>query len=43
MHIDYGDCFGAAEERAKFPEKIPFRLTAMTEAALDVCGRNGAF
>ncbi|KAH0572751.1 Kinase, PIKK [Spironucleus salmonicida] len=43
LHIDYGDCFEAAQKREKFPEKVPFRLTRILEKALDACGTQGYF
>ena len=36
MHVDFGDCFEAAMTRAKYPEKVPFRLTRMMVAAMEV-------
>jgi FKBP12-rapamycin complex-associated protein len=33
-----GDCFEVAMHREKFPEKIPFRLTRMLVAAMEVSG-----
>lgn len=29
VHVDFGDCFEVAQQREKFPERIPFRLTRM--------------
>ena len=43
LHIDFGDCFEVAMNRAKFPEKIPFRLTRMLINALEVSGIEGSF
>lgn len=36
VHIDFGDCFEVAMMREKFPEKVPFRLTRMIIAAMEV-------
>ncbi|KAH0786493.1 PIKK family atypical protein kinase [Histomonas meleagridis] len=36
VHIDFGDCFEVAMHRARFPEKVPFRLTRMMQNALEV-------
>ncbi|KAJ9451057.1 (UPF0240) [Diplonema papillatum] len=43
VHIDFGDCFEVAMHRDKFPEKIPFRLTRMLRAAMEVCGIEGHY
>lgn len=43
LHIDFGDCFEVAMHRAKFPEKIPFRLTRMLVLAMEVSGVDGLF
>ena len=43
LHIDFGDCFEVAMQREKFPEKIPFRLTRMLVAAMEVSGIEGTF
>merc|ERR1712185_537270 len=43
LHIDFGDCFEVAVHREKFPEKIPFRLTRMLVAAMEVSGVEGNF
>jgi phosphatidylinositol kinase/protein kinase (PI-3 family) len=43
MHVDFGDCFEAACKRARFPEKVPFRLTRMMVSALEVSGIDGIF
>ena len=43
IHIDFGDCFEAAMNREKFPEKIPFRLTRMLINAMEVSGIEGTF
>jgi len=36
VHIDFGDCFEVAMNRDKHPERVPFRLTRMLEAAMGV-------
>ena len=43
VHIDFGDCFEVTMKRAKFPEKIPFRLTRMLVKAMEASGINGHF
>lgn len=43
IHIDFGDCFEVAMHREKFPEKVPFRLTRMLIAAMEVSGVEGNF
>ncbi|GKT32207.1 Serine/threonine-protein kinase Tor, partial [Aduncisulcus paluster] len=43
LHIDYGDTFEVAMERANFPERIPFRLTRVLVKGLDIGGIYGAF
>lgn len=43
VHIDFGDCFEVAMERAKYPEKVPFRLTRMLVNAMEVSGIEGNF
>eukprot|EP00052_Salpingoeca_macrocollata_P027230 m.257819 g.257819 ORF g.257819 m.257819 type:complete len:2371 (+) comp22712_c0_seq2:129-7241(+) len=43
VHVDFGDCFEIAMQRAKFPEKIPFRLTRMLVAAMGASGYEGNF
>lgn len=43
MHVDFGDCFEVAMNRAKYPEKVPFRLTRMLVKAMEVCGIEGTF
>ncbi|KOB76049.1 Target of rapamycin isoform 1, partial [Operophtera brumata] len=35
LHIDFGDCFEVTQNREKFPEKIPFRLTRMLINAME--------
>ena len=43
IHIDFGDCFEVASNRARFPEKVPFRLTRMLIKAMDFAGVDGMF
>ena len=43
VHIDFGDCFEVAQQRDKYPEKVPFRLTRMLVHAMEVCGIQGTF
>jgi len=43
IHIDFGDCFEVAMNREKYPEKVPFRLTRMLIAAMEVSGVEGNF
>jgi FKBP12-rapamycin complex-associated protein len=43
VHIDFGDCFEAAQHRAQFPEAVPFRLTRLLIGAMEVCGTRGTF
>lgn len=43
IHIDFGDCFEAAQLREKFPEKVPFRLTRMLTYAMEVSGIEGSY
>lgn len=43
IHIDFGDCFEAAQLREKYPEKVPFRLTRMLNYAMEVSGIEGSF
>jgi len=43
VHIDFGDCFEVAMNRDKYPEKVPFRLTRMLEAAMGVSKIEGDF
>ncbi|CAL8095011.1 unnamed protein product [Calicophoron daubneyi] len=43
VHIDFGDCFEVAMMREKFPEKVPFRLTRMIIAAMEVTGIDGVY
>ena len=41
IHIDFGDSFEIANNRKKYPEKVPFRLTRQFVNALEVTGTNG--
>ncbi|CAM9867882.1 unnamed protein product, partial [Heterosigma akashiwo] len=43
VHIDFGDCFEVCQERAAFPEIVPFRLTPMLVNAMEVSGAKGTF
>eukprot|EP00941_MAST-03F_sp_MAST-3F-sp1_P000707 g707.t1 len=43
VHIDFGDCWETAQQRSKYPEKIPFRLTRMLINAMEVSGIEGTF
>jgi FKBP12-rapamycin complex-associated protein len=43
MHIDFGDCFEVAMQREKYAERVPFRLTRMLVAAMEVSGVQGTF
>lgn len=43
VHIDFGDCFDVAQQREKFPEKVPFRLTRMLIKAMEVSQIEGTF
>lgn len=43
VHIDFGDCFEVAQNRSKFPEKIPFRLTRMLVNAMESSGIEGTY
>eukprot|EP00048_Salpingoeca_helianthica_P003613 m.68925 g.68925 ORF g.68925 m.68925 type:complete len:2501 (+) comp12804_c0_seq1:29-7531(+) len=43
IHVDFGDCFEIAMKRVKFPERVPFRLTRMMVAAMEVTGIEGNF
>lgn len=43
IHIDFGDCFEVAMTRAKWPEKVPFRLTRMLVNAMEASGIEGTF
>ncbi|CDS40303.1 FKBP12 rapamycin complex associated protein [Echinococcus multilocularis] len=43
VHIDFGDCFEVAMMREKYPEKVPFRLTRMLIAAMEVTGIDGVY
>lgn len=41
--MEQGDCFEVAQQRDKYPEKVPFRLTRMLIHAMEVCGIIGTF
>lgn len=43
VHIDFGDCFEVAQQREKFPERVPFRLTRMLVNAMEISGIEGTF
>lgn len=43
LHIDFGDCFEVAMTREHYPERIPFRLTRMLIAAMEVSGIEGNY
>eukprot|EP01063_Lacrimia_lanifica_P028799 TRINITY_DN4273_c3_g1_i1.p1 TRINITY_DN4273_c3_g1~~TRINITY_DN4273_c3_g1_i1.p1 ORF type:complete len:2599 (+),score=909.51 TRINITY_DN4273_c3_g1_i1:104-7900(+) len=43
VHIDFADCFETAMHRKMFPERVPFRLTAMMARAMGVGGVAGTF
>jgi FKBP12-rapamycin complex-associated protein len=43
IHIDFGDCFEAAIQRDKYPEKVPFRLTRILINAMESTGIEGTF
>lgn len=43
VHIDFGDCFEVAQNRSKYPEKIPFRLTRMLVNAMESSGIEGTY
>ena len=43
QHIDFGDCFEVAQQRAQYPERIPFRLTRMLVNAMDISGVDGPY
>jgi phosphatidylinositol kinase/protein kinase (PI-3 family) len=38
-----GDCFEVANNREKYPEKVPFRLTRMLIKAMEVSGIEGSY
>ena len=42
-HIDFGDCFEAAQQREKYPERVPFRLTRMLVKAMEVSRKRRLF
>ena len=37
VHIDFADCFEAAQQREKYIERVPFRLTRILVNAMEVC------
>ncbi|KAK8844641.1 hypothetical protein IAR55_006488 [Kwoniella newhampshirensis] len=41
LHIDFGDLFNVAQERAYAPERVPFRLTRMMTNAFELASRGG--
>ena len=43
IHIDFGDCFEVAQQREKFPERVPFRLTRMLVNSMEASGIDGTF
>lgn len=43
QHIDFGDCFEVAQQREKYPERVPFRLTRILVNAFEVGGIEGIF
>ena len=43
IHIDFGDCFEIGQQRIKFPEAVPFRLTRMIRAAFGPANIEGEF
>eukprot|EP00055_Hartaetosiga_balthica_P013374 m.68538 g.68538 ORF g.68538 m.68538 type:complete len:2576 (-) comp8246_c0_seq1:359-8086(-) len=43
IHIDFGDCFEAAQDRENYPEFIPFRLTRVLRRAMEVGGISGTY
>jgi FKBP12-rapamycin complex-associated protein len=43
IHVDFGDCFEVAQQREKFPERIPFRLTRMLVLCMEVSGVEGVY
>jgi FKBP12-rapamycin complex-associated protein len=34
--LDFGECFESAQEREKYPEVVPFRLTRMMINTMDI-------
>jgi FKBP12-rapamycin complex-associated protein len=43
VHIDFGDCFEVAMRRARYPERVPFRLTRMLRRAMEAGEVEGTF
>jgi len=43
LHIDFGDCFEVAQQREKYPERVPFRLTRILVNAFEIGGIEGIF
>ena len=43
VHIDFGDCFEVSQQRAKYPEMVPFRLTRMLIKAMESSDTQGTF
>ncbi|KAJ1444226.1 kinase-like domain-containing protein, partial [Pelagophyceae sp. CCMP2097] len=43
VHIDFGDCFDVAMQRAVCPERVPFRLTQLLVNAMEASGVEGSF
>ncbi|KAJ9472243.1 Target of rapamycin [Diplonema papillatum] len=43
VHIDFGECFEAAMQRAVYPERVPFRLTRQLRNAMGVGGPEGVY
>ena len=43
VHTDFSACFDVARHRAKYPEKVPFRLTKMLVNALEATKIEGTF
>ena len=36
VHIDFGDCFEVAMKRAKYPERIPFRVSVRNATSINI-------
>ncbi|CCW67176.1 unnamed protein product [Phytomonas sp. Hart1] len=43
VHIDFGDCFEVAMQRALYVESVPFRLTRLLVASLGITGVEGVY
>jgi hypothetical protein len=43
VHIDFGDCFEAAQLRRQYAERVPFRLTRVLRRAMEVGATEGTF